>query len=82
MAKAGEDWVLVPGNERDIEAVARHCRRIVTRRALVAATGTVTTPYAVDVVAFGVVTWAMLRLPSLPPDGGHPTGQFHDGLTR
>ena len=34
---------------------------------LVAATGTVTAPYAVDVVAFGVVTWAMLRLPSLPP---------------
>ncbi len=34
---------------------------------LVAATGTVTTPYAVDVVAFGVVVWAMFRLPSLPP---------------
>ena len=34
---------------------------------LVAATGTVTTAYAVDVVAFGVVVWAMFRLPSLPP---------------
>lgn len=34
---------------------------------LVAATGTVTTPFAVDVVAFGVVVWAMIRLPSLPP---------------
>jgi len=34
---------------------------------LVAATGTVTTAYAVDVVAFGVVVWAMVRLPSLPP---------------
>ncbi len=34
---------------------------------LVAATGTVTAPYAVDVVAFAVVVWAMLRLPSLPP---------------
>ena len=34
---------------------------------LVAATGTVTTAYAVDVVAFGIVVWAMYRLPSLPP---------------
>jgi MFS family permease len=34
---------------------------------LVAASGTVSTPYAVDVVAFGVVGWAMFRLPSLPP---------------
>jgi len=34
---------------------------------LVALTGTVTTAYAVDVVAFAVVLWAMLRLPSLPP---------------
>jgi MFS family permease len=34
---------------------------------LVAASGTVTTPYIVDVVAFSVVAWAMFRLPSLPP---------------
>ncbi len=34
---------------------------------LVAITGTVTSAYAVDVVAFAVVLWAMLRLPSLPP---------------
>ncbi len=34
---------------------------------LVAFTGTVTSAYAVDVVAFAVVLWAMLRLPSLPP---------------
>lgn len=34
---------------------------------LVAATGTVSTAYGVDVVAFGAVVWAMLRLPSLPP---------------
>lgn len=34
---------------------------------LVAVTGTVTTAYAVDVVAFGIVVWAMFRLPSLPP---------------
>lgn len=34
---------------------------------LVAATGTVTAAYAVDVVAFTVVIWSMVRLPSLPP---------------
>jgi MFS family permease len=34
---------------------------------LVAATGTVTTAYAGDVVAFTLVVWAMYRLPSLPP---------------
>jgi MFS family permease len=34
---------------------------------LVAATGTVSSAYLVDVVAFGVVVWAMFRLPSLPP---------------
>jgi MFS family permease len=34
---------------------------------LVAATGTVTMPYAIDVIAFAVVGWAMLRLPPLPP---------------
>lgn len=36
-AAASGPWVLVPGSERDIEAVAQHCRRLVTRRALVAA---------------------------------------------
>jgi MFS family permease len=34
---------------------------------LVAATGTVSTPYAIDVVAFALVAWAMVRLPRLPP---------------
>lgn len=34
---------------------------------LVAVTGTVTSAYLIDVVAFALVIWAMLRLPSLPP---------------
>ncbi len=34
---------------------------------LVAATGTVTSAYVVDVAAFTLVVWAMFRLPSLPP---------------
>lgn len=31
------EWMIVPGTEREIDAVARHCRRLVGRRALVAA---------------------------------------------
>ena len=30
-------WTLVPGNERELEAVIRHCRQLVSRRALMAA---------------------------------------------
>ena len=33
-AAADADWVVVPGNETDIESIARYCRRLVTRRAL------------------------------------------------
>lgn len=33
----GENWVVVPANESEIDAVVRHCRRLVNRRALVAA---------------------------------------------
>ena len=31
------DWVVVPGTEVEIDAAVRHCRRLVTRRAVVAA---------------------------------------------
>jgi uncharacterized protein (DUF697 family) len=31
------DWAVVPATTREIDAVVRHCRRIVSRRALVAA---------------------------------------------
>jgi uncharacterized protein (DUF697 family) len=34
---AGMDWVVVPGSADQIDGVAAHCRRLVTRRALVAA---------------------------------------------
>lgn len=37
MTGAAADWVLVPGSRRDIDAVARQCRRMVNRRALIAA---------------------------------------------
>jgi MFS family permease len=42
---------------------------------LIAATGTVSSAYAVDVLAFGVTVWAMWRLPAIPPipvDGVRP----------
>ena len=35
--KPGTEWTVVPGSEREIEAVVRYCRRLVGRRALVAA---------------------------------------------
>lgn len=44
---------------------------------VVAATGTVSSAYLIDVIAYGVVVWAMWRLPSLPPQptvsGERPT---------
>ena len=30
-------WTVVPGNEREIDAVVRHCRKMASRRAMVAA---------------------------------------------
>jgi uncharacterized protein (DUF697 family) len=35
--KTGSEWTVVPATAREIEAVVRHCRRLVSRRALVAA---------------------------------------------
>jgi uncharacterized protein (DUF697 family) len=35
--KPATEWTVVPGSAREIEAVVRHCRRLVSRRALVAA---------------------------------------------
>ena len=35
--RAEPEWVLVPGSERDIDAVVRQCRRLVNRRAGLAA---------------------------------------------
>lgn len=37
MKTAALDWVVVPGSPGEIEATVRQCRRLVTRRALVAA---------------------------------------------
>ena len=37
LAKKGDLWTVVPGDEREIDAVVRHCRKLVSRRALFAA---------------------------------------------
>ena len=34
---APEDWTVVPGTPNEIDAVVRHCRKLVSRRALIAA---------------------------------------------
>jgi uncharacterized protein (DUF697 family) len=36
-AEAADDWTVVPGTERDLAAVVRHCRRLVSKRAAMAA---------------------------------------------
>ncbi len=35
--KADADWAVVPATTREIDAVVRHCRRLVSRRAMMAA---------------------------------------------
>ena len=37
LATKGDLWTVVPGDEREIDAVVRHCRKLVSRRALFAA---------------------------------------------
>ena len=34
---SGDGWTVVPGTERDLAAVVRHCRRLVSKRAAMAA---------------------------------------------
>ena len=37
VAAKGDPWTVVPGNEREIDVVVRHCRKMASRRAMVAA---------------------------------------------
>ena len=43
-------WTLVPGTQRDLDAVVRHCRTMVSRRALVAAGVAVVPVPGIDLV--------------------------------
>jgi uncharacterized protein (DUF697 family) len=62
------DWIVVPGTETEIDAVVRHCRRMVSRRALMAA--------GVAVVPIPGVDWItdVAVLMRLIPDINHAFG--------
>ena len=62
------DWTVVPATTREIDAVVRHCRRLVSRRALMAA--------GVAVVPLPGVDWVtdVAVLMQLIPDINHAFG--------
>lgn len=76
MASADLDWVLVPGSPKEIEATVRHCRRLVTRRALVAA--------GVSVVPVPGVDWVtdVATLLKLIPEINHAFGLTPEQVER
>ncbi|PWF44721.1 hypothetical protein [Massilia glaciei] len=47
----GVDWSLIPGNGKDIEQMREHCRRLVRRRAFIAASVSAVPIPGVDVVS-------------------------------
>jgi uncharacterized protein (DUF697 family) len=62
------DWTVVPGNDRELDAVVRHCRSLVSRRALLAA--------GVSIVPVPGVDWVtdVAVLMKLIPDINHAFG--------
>ena len=66
--KPPADWAVVPGNQREIDAVVRHCRRMVSRRAMMAA--------GVAVVPLPGIDWItdVAVLMKLIPDINHAFG--------
>lgn len=70
------DWVIVPASAREIEAVAAHCRRLVSRRALFAA--------GVAVVPLPGVDWMtdVAVLLKLIPDINHAFGLTPEQVER
>ena len=66
--KADAEWAVVPASTREIDAVVRHCRRLVSRRALVAA--------GVAIVPIPGVDWVtdIAVLMRLIPDINHAFG--------
>ena len=67
-AEAADDWTVVPGTERDLAAVVRHCRRLVSKRAAMAA--------GVAVVPIPGIDWVtdVAVLVKLIPDINHAFG--------
>jgi uncharacterized protein (DUF697 family) len=66
--RCDEGWVVVPGSDNEIDAVVRHCRRMVSRRAVVAA--------GVAVIPIPGVDWVtdVAILMRLIPDINHAFG--------
>jgi uncharacterized protein (DUF697 family) len=70
------DWVVVPGTESEIDAAVRQCRRLVTRRALVAA--------GVSVVPIPGIDWVtdIAVLVKLLPEINHAFGLTPEQVER
>jgi uncharacterized protein (DUF697 family) len=66
--KADAEWAVVPATTREIDAVVRHCRRLVSRRALMAA--------GVSIVPLPGIDWLtdIAVLMRLIPDINHAFG--------
>jgi uncharacterized protein (DUF697 family) len=66
--KADADWAIVPATTREIDAVVRHCRRLVSRRAMMAA--------GVSIVPLPGIDWLtdIAVLMRLIPDINHAFG--------
>jgi uncharacterized protein (DUF697 family) len=72
----GDDWVVVPGTESEIDAAVRQCRRLVTRRALIAA--------GVAVVPIPGIDWVtdIAVLVKLLPEINHAFGLTPEQVER
>ena len=70
------DWAVVPATTREIEAVVRHCRRLVNRRALLAA--------GVAIVPLPGIDWVtdVAVLMRLIPDINHAFGLTPEQIER
>jgi hypothetical protein len=67
-ADADDAWTVVPGSERELDSVIRHCRRMVSRRATMAA--------GVAIVPVPGIDWLtdVAVLAKLIPDINHAFG--------
>jgi hypothetical protein len=75
-ASHDDAWIVVPASEREIDAVVRHCRRLVSRRAAVAA--------GVAAVPIPGVDWVtdVAVLMQLIPDINHAFGLTPEQVAR
>jgi uncharacterized protein (DUF697 family) len=75
-SRAVADWVVVPDSPAQIEAVVRHCRRLVNKRALIAA--------GVSIVPIPGVDWVtdVATLVKLIPEINHAFGLTPEQVER